>query len=78
MFVCDPNNPTGLRIGRDDWDAFIAALPDRCLAVVDEAYADYIEPSTDRPARRHRRRPAGGRAAHVLEVFGWRDSGSAI
>jgi histidinol-phosphate aminotransferase len=47
VFVCDPNNPTGLRVGRREWDAFVASLPDRCLAVVDEAYADYIEP-TDR------------------------------
>jgi histidinol-phosphate aminotransferase len=45
VFVCDPNNPTGLRINRGDWEAFVASLPDRCLAVVDEAYADYIEPS---------------------------------
>jgi histidinol-phosphate aminotransferase len=45
VFVCDPNNPTGLRVGRDDWDSFVGSLPDRCLVVVDEAYADYIEPS---------------------------------
>jgi histidinol-phosphate aminotransferase len=45
VFVCDPNNPTGLRVGRRDWAAFVRSLPDRCLAVVDEAYADYIEPS---------------------------------
>ena len=45
VFVCDPNNPTGLRVGRRDWEAFVGSLPDRCLAVVDEAYADYIEPS---------------------------------
>jgi histidinol-phosphate aminotransferase len=45
VFVCDPNNPTGLRVSRREWEAFVASLPDRCLAVVDEAYADYIEPS---------------------------------
>jgi histidinol-phosphate aminotransferase len=45
VFVCDPNNPTGLRVGRGDWDAFLGSLPDRCLVVADEAYADYIEPS---------------------------------
>jgi histidinol-phosphate aminotransferase len=45
VFVCDPNNPTGLRVERRDWAAFVGSLPDRCLAVVDEAYADYIEPS---------------------------------
>ena len=44
VFVCDPNNPTGLRVGREEWDAFLGALPDRCLAVADEAYADYVEP----------------------------------
>jgi histidinol-phosphate aminotransferase len=44
VFVCDPNNPTGLRLGRGEWDAFLRALPDRCLVVADEAYADYIEP----------------------------------
>jgi histidinol-phosphate aminotransferase len=45
VFVCDPNNPTGLCVGRRDWDAFLRALPDGCLAVADEAYADYIEPA---------------------------------
>jgi histidinol-phosphate aminotransferase len=45
VFVCDPNNPTGLRVARRDWDAFLGSLPDRCLVVADEAYADYIEPS---------------------------------
>jgi histidinol-phosphate aminotransferase len=44
VFVCDPNNPTGLRVRRGDWDALLPALPDGCLAVADEAYADYIEP----------------------------------
>jgi histidinol-phosphate aminotransferase len=43
VFVCDPNNPTGLRLGRDEWDAFLCELPDRCLVVADEAYADYID-----------------------------------
>jgi histidinol-phosphate aminotransferase len=66
VFVCDPNNPTGLRVGRRDWDAFVGALPDRCLAVVDEAYADYIEPSDriDRLAD-----IAAGRPVVVLRTF---------
>jgi histidinol-phosphate aminotransferase len=45
VFVCDPNNPTGLGVSRGDWDLFVRSLPDRCLVVVDEAYADYVEPS---------------------------------
>jgi histidinol-phosphate aminotransferase len=45
VFVCDPNNPTGLRVAREDWDAFLSSLPDRCLVVADEAYADYVDPA---------------------------------
>ena len=43
-WVCDPNNPTGLRLQASDWRRFLDALPDGCVAVVDEAYFDYIEP----------------------------------
>jgi histidinol-phosphate aminotransferase len=45
VFVCDPNNPTGLRVERDAWAAFLDELPGGCLVVADEAYADYIEPA---------------------------------
>jgi histidinol-phosphate aminotransferase len=43
-WICDPNNPTGLRLERDAWTAFLDALPHGCVAVADEAYFDYIEP----------------------------------
>ncbi len=43
-WVCDPNNPTGLRLPAADWDAFLDALPDGCVAIADEAYCDYIDP----------------------------------
>jgi histidinol-phosphate aminotransferase len=44
VWICDPNNPTGLRLSPADWAAFLDALPPGCLAVADEAYRDYIEP----------------------------------
>ena len=44
VWICDPNNPTGLRLARADWSAFLDALPEGCLAIADEAYHDYIEP----------------------------------
>ncbi|MFZ1992547.1 MAG: histidinol-phosphate transaminase [Solirubrobacteraceae bacterium] len=44
VWICDPNNPTGLRLSSADWAAFLDALPPGCLAVADEAYRDYIEP----------------------------------
>jgi histidinol-phosphate aminotransferase len=42
--VCDPNNPTGSLLDSDEWAAFVDALPSGCVAVVDEAYLDYVEP----------------------------------
>jgi histidinol-phosphate aminotransferase len=44
VWICDPNNPTGLRLGPADWAAFLDALPDGCVVVADEAYRDYIAP----------------------------------
>ncbi len=44
VWICDPNNPTGRRLQREEWRAFLDALPPGCLAVADEAYGDYIEP----------------------------------
>jgi histidinol-phosphate aminotransferase len=43
-WLCDPNNPTGARLDRDEWRAFLADLPPGCLVAADEAYADYIAP----------------------------------
>jgi histidinol-phosphate aminotransferase len=50
VWICDPNNPTGAALGQDEWQAFLRALPERCVAVVDEAYADFVPP--DRRAHR--------------------------
>jgi histidinol-phosphate aminotransferase len=58
-WICDPNNPTGLRLDPVDWGRFLDALPPNCVAVVDEAYADYIEPELriDRLLDIEQRRP---------------------
>jgi histidinol-phosphate aminotransferase len=44
VWICDPNNPTGRRLDRAEWTAFLDALPDTCVVVADEAYVDYIAP----------------------------------
>jgi histidinol-phosphate aminotransferase len=44
VWICDPNNPTGSLASRGEWEAFLDALPDGCVVVADEAYADYVEP----------------------------------
>jgi histidinol-phosphate aminotransferase len=43
-WICDPNNPTGRRLDRAEWTAFLDALPDGCVVVADEAYVDYVAP----------------------------------
>lgn len=44
VWICDPNNPTGLRLDPAEWPAFLHSLPSGCVAIVDEAYGDYVEP----------------------------------
>jgi histidinol-phosphate aminotransferase len=43
VYVCHPNNPTGTANGRDELLAFLDALPGHVLAVLDQAYFEYID-----------------------------------
>jgi histidinol-phosphate aminotransferase len=65
-WVCDPNNPTGSRLDPDEWAAFVDALPSGCVAVVDEAYVDYVEP---RARVRREDDVAAGRPVVLLRTF---------
>lgn len=65
-WVCDPNNPMGAALDPAEWKVFLDALPERCVAVVDEAYADFVAP--DRRARRELDVLAGRRVI-VLRSF---------
>jgi len=40
--VCTPNNPTGPAVGQSELDAFVAAVPEDVLVVVDEAYVEFV------------------------------------
>jgi histidinol-phosphate aminotransferase len=42
VYVCNPNNPTGTYVDRDRLAAFVDALPEHVLCVVDEAYHEYV------------------------------------
>ena len=42
IFVCNPNNPTGTAVNRDELDDFVAALPDHTVMVLDEAYCEFV------------------------------------
>jgi histidinol-phosphate aminotransferase len=65
-WICDPNNPTGLRLGADEWRAFLDAVGDDCVVVADEAYIDYVAPE-ERPRREDD--VADGRRLIVLRTF---------
>ena len=52
VWVVDPNNPTGSLVAAGEWEAFLDALPEGCVAVVDEAYREYVAPER-RLAREH-------------------------
>lgn len=42
VIVCSPNNPTGPVVGAADFERFMAAVPDRVLVVLDEAYLEFV------------------------------------
>jgi histidinol-phosphate aminotransferase len=42
VLLCTPNNPTGNAIGREEFEAFMAAVPRTVLVVLDEAYAEFV------------------------------------
>jgi histidinol-phosphate aminotransferase len=45
VWLCDPNNPTGSLVERDEWERLLAGIPERCTIVVDEAYVEYVDPA---------------------------------
>ena len=50
VFLCNPNNPTGTHRSASDVTAFIDALPEKVLVVVDEAYSEYATAADYRSA----------------------------
>lgn len=45
VILCNPNNPTGTFIPKEQLKTFIENLPDHVLLVLDEAYGEYVENS---------------------------------
>src|SRR5262249_32561241 len=42
IFVCNPNNPTGTLVHRDELEEFCDRVPPDCLVVLDAAYPGYV------------------------------------
>src|ERR1700722_12746485 len=47
VYICNPNNPTGSLTPRKDLEAFLEKLPPKIAVVIDEAYHEYVGPSSD-------------------------------
>ena len=42
VWVCSPNNPTGVHIAKDKMTSFLNNVPKETLVVIDDAYHDYV------------------------------------
>jgi histidinol-phosphate aminotransferase len=46
VIVCSPNNPTGPAVGAAELEAFLDRVPPHVLVVLDEAYREFVRPTT--------------------------------
>ncbi|WP_010171292.1 histidinol-phosphate transaminase [Bacillus coahuilensis] len=42
MFICNPNNPTGTVVTKEELTRFIQQIPKEVLIILDEAYEEYV------------------------------------
>lgn len=42
VFLCNPNNPTGTTVARQDFENFLKKIPPEVVVVVDEAYIEFV------------------------------------
>ncbi|MDE3088825.1 MAG: histidinol-phosphate transaminase [Chloroflexota bacterium] len=43
IFICNPNNPTGTVVTRDEVAALMARVPESVVVVFDESYCDFVQ-----------------------------------
>ena len=46
VIVCNPNNPTGTTVGRDELTRFLDTVGENVLVVLDEAYLEFVTDAT--------------------------------
>jgi len=42
IFLCNPNNPTGSSVPKDEIEKFLKEIPDNIVIVLDEAYMEFV------------------------------------
>ncbi len=66
VYLANPNNPTGTMFTADEFERFLAKVPEEVLVILDEAYCDYVEhPGYSRSLEAVR----AGRYCVVLRTF---------
>ncbi len=67
VYVCHPNNPTGTMNSRAELTAFLDAVPESVLVVIDQAYREYVDdPDYPDAIEEHFK---AGRPVAVLRTF---------
>jgi len=66
IFICNPNNPTGTFVTKEEMDRFFGRTPGRITVVIDEAYGDYV---THRQCARGIGYLKAGQNVVVLQTF---------
>lgn len=64
VFIGNPNNPTGTCIDQDELDDFVERLPAHVVAIIDEAYREFMDEPPDSLAY-----VRDGRSAVVMRTF---------
>lgn len=61
VFVCNPNNPSGTTVTADEFEAFLAKVPENVVVALDEAYIEFVDadhaagtPNAVEAMKRHR------------------------
>ncbi|WP_152654613.1 histidinol-phosphate transaminase [Oceanobacillus sp. CFH 90083] len=47
IWICTPNNPTGIAISKEELENFLNRCPSDVLVVLDEAYVEFLQPEKD-------------------------------
>lgn len=66
IFICNPNNPTGTIVTKDEVEAFLVRVPREVIVVFDEAYFEYVQDPTYPDGLDYLRQ---GREVIVLRTF---------
>jgi len=45
IWLCNPNNPSGTLVDKNDFDKLIESLPEHCWLILDEAYGEFADQS---------------------------------